>query len=170
MVRLSQLSEMARRSALTHPCQINDDTPWSVPQTPLPEARLALVTTAGLHLRGDRPFVNADNTYRILPTDSQARDLVQSHVSIGFDDTAIQRDLNVVLPLDRMRELVVQRAIGSLGPNVYSFMGAQRPPYAAHEASGAEVGGRLRSEGVDYVFLTGTSWHTSLSVTKKRGG
>ena len=156
MVRLSQLSELARKSALAHPCQINDDTPWTAPSRPLREGRLALVTTAGLHLRGDRPFVNADTTFRVFPTDSWPQDLVQSHVSIGFDRTAIQRDLNVVLPLDRMRELADQGAIGSLGPNVYAFMGAQRPPYDALEASGAEAGGRLRAEGVDFVFLTGT--------------
>jgi hypothetical protein len=35
-------------------------------------------------------------------------------------------------------------------------MGAQRPPYDALEAKGAEVGQRLRSEGVEFVFLTGT--------------
>src|SRR5438034_7873545 len=135
MVRLSQLSELARKSALTHPCQFNDTTPWSVPSQQVAHGRLGLVTTAGLHLRADRPFVNADTTFRVFPTDTPARDLVQSHVSIGFDRTAIQRDLNVVLPLDRMRELVQQGAIGSLAPNVYAFMGAQRPPYEALEAS-----------------------------------
>ena len=108
MVRLSQLSELARKSALTHPCRLNDTTPWTVPSRPLAHGRLGLVTTAGLHLRSDRPFVNADTTYRVFPTDTPARDLVQSHVSIGFDRTAIQRDINVVLPLDRMRELVQQ--------------------------------------------------------------
>jgi D-proline reductase (dithiol) PrdB len=156
MVRLSQLSEIARKSALTHPCQINEETPWTAPQTPLPSATLALVTTAGLHLRGDKSFINADTSYRVFPSDTPARELVQSHVSIGFDRTAIQRDLNVVLPLDRMRELVEQGVIGRLGANVYAFMGAQRPPYDALEAHGAEVGARLRSDGVEYVFLTGT--------------
>jgi D-proline reductase (dithiol) PrdB len=156
VVRLSQLSEIARKSALTHPCQINEDTPWSPPETPLSNATLALVTTAGLHVRGDQPFVNADTSYRVFPADSPARELVQSHVSIGFDRTAIQRDLNIVLPLDRMRELVQQGVIGRLGANVYAFMGAQRPPYDALEARGAEVGARLRGEGVEYVFLTGT--------------
>src|SRR5947209_5394758 len=131
MVRLSQLSEIGRKSALTHPCQINDETPWTRPGTSLAEARRGLVTTAGLHRRGDRPFVAADSTCRVFRTDALPRDLVQSHVSIGFDRTAIQRDINVVLPLDRMRELVEQGAIGSLGPNVYAFMGAQRPPYEA---------------------------------------
>jgi D-proline reductase (dithiol) PrdB len=156
MVRLSQLSEIGRKSALTHPCQMNDDAPWTAPQKALSDGRLGLVTTAGLHLRGDRLFVNADSTYRVFPTDTQPRDLVQSHVSIGFDRTAIQRDLNVVLPLDRMRELVDEGAVGSLGPNVYSFMGAQRPPYDQIESSAVDVGRRLRSEGVDFVFLTGT--------------
>ena len=92
----------------------------------------------------------------MFPTDTPPSDLVQSHVSIGFDRTAIQRDINVVLPLVRMRELVAQGVLGSLAPSVYTFMGAQRPPYEALEASGAEVGRRLRADGVDYVFLTGT--------------
>jgi D-proline reductase (dithiol) PrdB len=156
MVRLSQLSELARKSALTHPCQLNDSTPWTTPPGALAGARLALVTTAGLHRRGDRPFVAAETTFRVFPTDTPAGDLVQSHVSIGFDRTAIQRDINVVLPLDRMRELVDEGVIGSLGPHVYSFMGAQRPPYDDIEASAAEVGERLRQEGVDFAFLTGT--------------
>src|SRR5215208_4714394 len=154
MVRLNQLSEIGHKSALTHPCQLNDDAPWTTPSKPLSEGRLGLVTTAGLHVRGDRPFVAADPGYRVFPIDTQPRELIQSHVSIGFDRTAMQRDLNVVLPLDRMRELVEDGVIGSLGPNVYAFMGAQRPPYEAIEASGTEVGRRLRSEGVDFVFLT----------------
>ena len=120
MVRLSRLSELARKSALAHPCQLNDDTPWTVPSRPLSQGRLALVTTAGLHLRGDRAFTPGDASYRVFPTASAAADVVQSHTSIGFDRTAIQRDLNVVLPLDRMRELVNDGTIGSLGPNVYA--------------------------------------------------
>ena len=70
--------------------------------------------------------------------------------------TAIQRDINVVLPLDRFRELVDQKTIGSLGPSVFAFMGAQRPPYEALEASGADVGSQLRAQDIDVVFLTPT--------------
>ena len=39
---------------------------------------------------------------------------------------------------------------------MHAFMGAQRPPYDALESSAAEVAARLRGEGVDFVFLTGT--------------
>jgi D-proline reductase (dithiol) PrdB len=156
MVRLSQLSEIARKSALTHPCQINDTAPWTTPARPLAESRLALVTTAGIHLRGDRPFIGGDTSYRVFPTSTSPSDIVQSHASIGFDRSAIQRDLNVVLPLDRVRELAARGSLGSLGPHVYAFMGAQRPPYDDLAAQGAEVGRRLRDEGVDVVLLTGT--------------
>ena len=117
---------------------------WGVSRS-LSEARLGLVTTAGLYLRGDRTVCQCRHDLPCLPDRLAAGDLVQSHVSIGFDRT-IQRDLNVALLLDRMHELVDQGAIGSLGPDVYAFMGAQRRPYVALEASGADVGGRLRSK------------------------
>jgi hypothetical protein len=53
------------------------------------------------------------------------------------------RDLNVVVRLDRIRELVDQCAIGSLGPSVYAVIGAERPSYVAFEANGGVVGSRL---------------------------
>ena len=82
---------------------------------------------------------------------------MQSHASIGFDRTAFQRDINVVFPVDRVREFVERGEIGSLGPTYYSFMGAQYPPYDTLLLdTGPQVARRLRAEGVDVVFLTGT--------------
>ena len=107
-----------------------------------------------------------------LPTPRGA-DLIQSHVSIGFDRTAIQRDLNVVVPLDRLRELVEDGTIGGIGPNVYAFMGAQRPPYMALEENAAVVGRRLRDEGVEYVLdrnLTALLAHRGCAVASARKG
>jgi hypothetical protein len=57
-------------------------------------------------LRGDRLFVNPTPAIACSYSDSPPpKELVQSHVSIGRDRTAMQRDINVVLPIDRMREL-----------------------------------------------------------------
>jgi D-proline reductase (dithiol) PrdB len=124
---------------------------------PLGASRVALVTTAGIHLRTDRPFTGGDQSFRVIPADTPPADIVQSHASIGFDRTAFQRDINVVFPVDRMREFVDRGEIGSLGPTYYSFMGAQRPPYdTLLRKTGPEVARRLRAEGVDVVFLTGT--------------
>ena len=154
MPRLERLSELQRKSLLTHPCLLPDDTPWTPLRKPLNEARLAIVTTAGLHLRGDRPFTGGDQTYRALPTAAPARDLLLSHTSIGFDRTGIQRDLNLVYPLDRLRELV-EGALGSVGPTGYSFLGAQRSLDGILNDAGPAVARRLRDEDVDAVLLTG---------------
>ena len=157
MPRLDRLSELQRKSSLAHPCLLNDSAPFTRPRRPLPQSRLALVTTAGIHGRGDTPFTGADQSFRAIPANTPPSDIVQSHASIGFDRTAFQRDINVVFPIDRVRELEACGEIGSLSQTYFSFMGAQRPPYdRLLQETGPEVARRLRDEGVDIVFLTGT--------------
>ena len=157
MPRLERLPELQRKSSLAHPCLLNDSAPFTHLQRALSQSRLALVTTAGIHLRGDRPFTGGDQSFRAIPADTAPSDIVQSHASIGFDRTAFQRDVNVVFPLDRVREFVERGEIGSLSRTYFSFMGAQRPPYdRLLQETGPEVAQQLRADGVDVVFLTGT--------------
>ena len=52
MPKLSVLSEIQRKSMLMWPCIEHDDTPWTPMAKPLSESKVALVTTAGLHVRG----------------------------------------------------------------------------------------------------------------------
>ena len=75
-----------------------------------------------------------------------------SHVSVNFDRTGFQRDLNVVLPVDRLRDLVEQGLIGSVSDNHYSFMGATDPRGMQEHAR--TVAGRLKNDQVDGVLLT----------------
>jgi len=63
----------------------------------------------------------------VIPSSLGAADVLQSHSSLAFDKTAFIRDINVVFPLDRVRELVADGRVGRLGPNHYSFMGALHP-------------------------------------------
>ncbi|MGH8057828.1 MAG: selenoprotein B, partial [Candidatus Entotheonellia bacterium] len=118
MPRLERLSEVQRQVLLSFPCLEYDATPWTPLRKELSHSMLALVTTAGLHRRSDKPFISdprgGDASYRIIPSNTAAADIVQSHVSIGFDHTAIYRDLNVTLPMERVRELVVQGRLWSL--------------------------------------------------------
>ena len=158
MPRLSILSEVQRQMLQFFPCMEADGTPWSPLPKPLSQATAAIVTTAGLHLRDDKPFnrdhPGGESTYRVIPSDSDPADIVQSHFSIGFDRTAIYRDINITFPVDRVRELAERGVIGSVAPNHYSFMGALRDCTVVAEQTGPEVAQRLKSEGVDLVLLT----------------
>ena len=160
MPRLEILSEVQRRMLEFFPCLEADGVPWTPLAKSLSESRIAIVTTAGLHLRDDNPFnrdhPGGESTYRVLPSDADNADIVQSHFSIGFDRTAIYRDINITYPINRMRELVNQGVVGSLGPNNYSFMGALRDCTVVAEQTGPDVAQRLKDEGVDLVFLTPT--------------
>jgi D-proline reductase (dithiol) PrdB len=160
MPRLEALSEVNRRVLLSLPCWEPQTIPWSPLRKPLSEATVALVTSAGLHLRDDQPFIGdpkgGDTSYRVIPSTAKAADILQSHVSIGFDHTAIYRDLNVTFPIDRLRELVEQGTLGRIGPQHYSFMGAIRNPKPLLEDTGPEVADRLKAAGVDLVFITPT--------------
>jgi D-proline reductase (dithiol) PrdB len=156
MPRLDRLPEANRKNLLALPVQVNDAAPFAPLRRPLAAARLAIVTTAGLHRRGDRPFGPADQSYRVIPADTPTADIVQSHTSLGFDRVAIMRDVNVSFPVDRLRELVARGVLGALAPYSYSFMGAQRDVARIERETGPEVGRRLREEGVDAVLITPT--------------
>ena len=156
MPRLDRLPQLNRNNLVTFPAQVNDTAPFVAPVKPLAACRLAIVTTAGLHRRGDRPFAPGEQTYRVIPSDTPAAEILQSHTSLGFDRTAIMRDLNVTFPLDRVRELVTRGALGGLAPHHYSFMGALREASRIEAETGPEVGRRLRDEGADVAFITPT--------------
>jgi D-proline reductase (dithiol) PrdB len=156
MPRLDRLPEANRKNLLALPVQVNATTPFVVPGGPLASCRLAIVTTAGLHRRGDRPFGPGDQSYRVIPADTPTADVVQSHTSLGFDRVPIMRDVNVSFPIDRLRELVARGALGGLAPSHYSFMGAQRELTRIDGETGPEVGRWLREESVDLALITPT--------------
>lgn len=160
MPRLDTLSEVQRRTLEFFPCLEHYDTPWVTMTKPLSQCKVALVTSAGLHLRNDEPFTRdtpgGESTYRVIPSDCNPVDVVQSHFSIGFDHTGIYRDLNVTFPVDRLRELAERGEIGSLSSDFYSFMGALRDPSGVIDETGPEVARLMKAAGVEVALLTPT--------------
>ena len=156
MPRLDRLPEANRANLVNLPVAVNDGGPYTALTRPLAACRLAIVTTAGLHRRGDRPFAPGEQGYRVIPADLPTVELIQSHTSLGFDRVPIMRDVNISFPIDRLRELVARGALGGLAPNHYSFMGAQRDLARIQTETGPEVGRRLREEGVEAALITPT--------------
>ena len=155
MVRLADLPDWERKHLLDKVPALPKLglKPW-VPGAPLRERRLALVTTAGLHLKSDSAFSrDSQNDYRVIPGDVSAADLVMSQFSVNFDRTGFQRDVNVVFPIDRARELAADGTIGSLADFHYSFMGAGSS-VERYEPKARELAGLLAKDRVDAVLLT----------------
>lgn len=151
MVRLEQLSEGERRGLENLACPTFDTNPW-VKAPKLAEARIAVISTAGLHKREDRPFTREPGDfYRVIPGDVRANDLVMSHVSVNFDRSGFQQDWNIAFPIDRLKELVKKRVIGSLASYHYSFMGADDP--LRWEQSARQLASIMKKDNVNVVLL-----------------
>jgi D-proline reductase (dithiol) PrdB len=155
MVRLASLPQAEREAHLDRIASLPtfESRPW-VRGKPLAQRRVAIVTTAGLHVRGDQPFeAGGGMDYRVIPGDAASAGLVMSHASVNFDRSGFQSDLNVVFPLDRLKELVRDKLIGALAAFHYSFMGATAP-ITRYEAKARELASLLKQDRVDAVLLT----------------
>ena len=150
-MRLEKLPPaMAKRLAELE-CPDFKTTPW-VEGPPLRERRVAIVSSAGLVVRGGKVFRGRDGDYREIPGTTAADDLLCSHISINFDRNGFQEDWNVVFPIDRLNELAAEGAIGSVASAHYSFMGATDPLEMVDGAK--DVAQRLRADDVNAVLLT----------------
>lgn len=154
MVRLADLSPADRDNMLKKVPTLPrfDGRPW-VRGPKLGERRVAIVSTAGLHTRGDRPFGSGGMDYRIIPGDVASEQLVMSHMSVNFDRSGFQEDWNVAFPLDRLRELARDKVIGSVAAFHYSFMGAVSP-VTNYEGKARELAQLLHGDKVDAVLLS----------------
>jgi D-proline reductase (dithiol) PrdB len=130
-----------------------DATPCSS-APPLSEARVAIVTTAGLRSDGGRSWVIGDQTFTVL--DAADRHVTLAHASPNFDRSGFGADLNVVYPADRLVELAAGGVIGSVASQHLSFMGAQTDHTLAtlRLDTGPSAAKLLADDGVDVVLLT----------------
>ncbi len=100
MARLDHMPEPMKSHLLNLPCPTFQEQPWASGK-PLAERRIAIISTAGLQRRGDRPLEGMTGEYRVLPGNIDAGDLVMTHISTNFDRTGFQEDWNVALYLNR---------------------------------------------------------------------
>jgi D-proline reductase (dithiol) PrdB len=135
--------------------------PWTPVTRPLSESKVALLSTAGLSMKGDAPFdmemerrnpVRGDPSWRALRADATSASIEANHLHI--DTGYILRDLNVALPLERLRALVEQGAVGAVAETHYSIMGYQGNDTSVLEAESApEIAARMKDEQVDLALL-----------------
>ncbi len=140
------------------PQETSGDIPWTRPVKPLNLSKLALVTTSGIHHRGQQPFdmqdKNGDPSFREIHAKNIFADFQITHDY--YDHSDARKDPNIIFPLDRLRELVAEGLIGSLAENHYAFMGHIDGEHIATlvSESAQEIVRRLKREQVDVVLLT----------------
>jgi D-proline reductase (dithiol) PrdB len=151
LVRLRDIPDLDAQHLLEKEVPDFETTPF-VAGPALVGRRVAVITTAGLHRRTDKNFSLQDTGYRVIPGDIDLNDLVMSHTSVNYDRTGFQQDVNVVFPLDRLRELESAGEIGSLAQYHYSLMGAGWLPHEI-EPTCIELAGHLKEDHVNAVLL-----------------
>jgi D-proline reductase (dithiol) PrdB len=134
------------------------EIPWAPLRKPVAEATVALVTTAGVHGKWHEPFEmedpDGDPSFRAIPAHAPRADLTITHKY--YDHAAADRDLNVVLPIDRLQELAAEGLVGGVAPRCYGFMGHIHGRHLTTllQESAPEVARRLKSDGAEAVVLT----------------
>ncbi len=135
---------------------------------PLNQSTIALFTTAAVHKKDQAGWYPPDQTYaeaiqnvrsaferfpswRLIEREVASSDLTISH--IAFDISAAQRDLNVIFPLERFRELEKEGYIGRLADINYSMQGLANLQRLEQETS-HEWAQTIKAAGVEAVFLT----------------
>lgn len=127
---------------------------WAPLTKPLSKCKVAFITAGGIHQKDQTPFdTSGDYTYRVIPSSIETAALMVTHG--GFDNSDINKDVNAMFPLDRLRELVDEGFIGSLSDEMYGFMGGGGNVDKFLHETGPEIAAKLKAQGVDIVLCTG---------------
>lgn len=141
------MSEMSRKCV-----------PFTPFDKPLARATVAIVTAAGVHRKDQEPFNIADDlgdlTFRIIGEDAQTTDLMVTHHH--YDHTDADKDINVVFPLDPLRDLLNEGFIGGIARQHIGYMGYTMQLKRMYEETAPQIAEEIdRKSRADLVVLTG---------------
>ena len=134
-----------------------DPTPWADWTKDLGRARLGLVALACRTL-ADQPRFHArddggDTTFRVIPAGIDPNVLVDSFPEQGFDHAGVTADANLLIPLDRLRDLVATGEIGSVSPRMVSVCGHITKPDRLVEETAPQMARVFVEDGADAVLV-----------------
>jgi hypothetical protein len=97
---------------------------YCVPFTPfkgkLEDTTVCLVSTASVRAKDDTPFVmDGDTSWRVVSGEAEAKDL--RYDDTHYDHACVDQDLNCVFPIDRLRELHLEKRILGLTSRHFSL-------------------------------------------------
>lgn len=128
---------------------------WTPVTKKLEEMTIALASAAGIHLKSQNRFnLAGDTSYRAIPGDTDIEDLMVTHG--GYDNGDVNKDINCMFPLDRLREIAAEGFIKGVASVHMGFMGGGGDQSAFTNKTGPDIARDLKNEPipVDAVILT----------------
>ncbi len=128
-----------------------DYVPLARMRKPLSECRVAFISTSGVQPKGTLPFDTVhpvgDYSFRRVPSSSRPEEL-EIH-QLKYPTMGAKRDLNVIFPIERLRELADEGVIGGLTENFYTFIGYNMDPERLERTLAEEIATAVSEEGAD---------------------
>lgn len=119
----------------------------------LKDSKVAFITTAGVHLKEDKPFnTKGDHTFRQIPGNVDYNDLTITHDH--YDKKDALKDINCVFPLEILRDFEEEGIIGSVAPRNFGLMGYIPKVELLINESAPEIADMLMKDGVDIALLS----------------
>ncbi len=127
-------------------------SPWCGSVPALASARIALLTSAALRSPDQPSFAPPDDaSYRTIPAEPQATDLVMDHRSpLG---TTPRGDPEIIFPRSALKSLAQRGEIGSVARTHFSFAGGTRNHYGVENELAPALATELRKDGVNLALL-----------------
>lgn len=131
----------------------------SPPIKDLAHAKIALVTSGGIVPKGNPDHIESSSAshygeYDITGVSDLTEDTYETAHG-GYDPVYANKDADRVLPVDVLRDLEKEGAIGKLHNLFYTTVG-NGTSVASAKAFAAEIAAKLKKDGVDAVILTST--------------
>ncbi|MDA0256708.1 MAG: glycine/sarcosine/betaine reductase selenoprotein B family protein [Chloroflexi bacterium] len=134
----------------------NETVHWSPPTKALAASRVALLSTGGIRLVSQPPYEvdceRADAAWNEIPAHAAASDFAIDHEHYSHADA--DRDVNCMLPIERLRELAAAGEIGEVAPRHVGLMGCISDPTELSERTAPAIAELLVRDNVDLVLLT----------------
>ena len=136
------------------------EIPWTPLTKPLNACTVAIISTAAVALKTDKPFDQqgerdnpwwGDPTYRTVPHTATEKDVNVYHLHI--ETSFAEQDLNCIFPLQRLLALEEAGEIGRSAPTHYSFMGYILDTQELIGETTPAIIKQLQAEAVDVVLL-----------------
>jgi len=157
MATMEELSPDVRDFLKVYQWHRIDPVPWADFDVALADSKVGLVVTACMTNPDDPPFhaeqPDNDPSIRIVHAETDPAALVNTFPGQAFDHAGLEADANLLVPIDRLREMAAAGTIGALIPRVVSLCGHLPKPRRLIENIAPEIARLFAVDEADAVIL-----------------